>query len=159
MFCDRCGFQLDPSAAFCSRCGKQAGGGGSSRVPARGRIAGHIRLLAILWMALSAFRLLPGVILVLITGAGIQFLPAEVPAFVYAILPAIGGVFLVTGLIGIVTGWGLLTRQPWARIVAIVAGFFNLFDVPFGTVLGIYTLWVLLPTESAHEYRTAAHTV
>jgi hypothetical protein len=28
--------------------------------------------------------------------------------------------------------------------------------LPFGTVLGIYTLWVLLPTESEREYHSTA---
>jgi hypothetical protein len=29
----------------------------------------------------------------------------------------------------------------------------SLFDVPFGTALGIYTLWVLLPARSEEEFR------
>jgi hypothetical protein len=41
-------------------------------------------------------------------------------------------------------------------MLAIVTGVFNLIDIPFGTALGIYTLWVLLPTESEREYREAA---
>jgi hypothetical protein len=37
-------------------------------------------------------------------------------------------------------------------MTAIVLGILALFHPPFGTALGIYTLWVLLPTESAAEY-------
>jgi hypothetical protein len=29
----------------------------------------------------------------------------------------------------------------------------NLIDMPFGTALGIYTLWVLLPAESEQQYK------
>jgi hypothetical protein len=29
-----------------------------------------------------------------------------------------------------------------------------LIDIPFGTAIGIYSLWVLLPAESEQEYRT-----
>jgi len=34
-----------------------------------------------------------------------------------------------------------------------------LFNVPFGTALGIYTLWVLLPAESDVEYEKEARTI
>jgi hypothetical protein len=48
--------------------------------------------------------------------------------------------------------WGLLERQPWARILGIVVAFLALIRFPFGTALGIYTLWVLLPESSEREY-------
>lgn len=34
----------------------------------------------------------------------------------------------------------------------LVLAFLALFHVPFGTALGIYSLWVLLPSESEREY-------
>ena len=53
--------------------------------------------------------------------------------------------------------WGLSERQPWARSLAIVLGIFALLRFPIGTALGIYTLWVLLPDPSRHEYEQLAH--
>jgi len=44
----------------------------------------------------------------------------------------------------------------WARMLAIVFGCFSLLDIPLGTALGIYTLWVLLPARSEEEYRQMA---
>jgi hypothetical protein len=41
-------------------------------------------------------------------------------------------------------------------VVAIVFGCIALIHFPFGTALGIYTLWVLLPAESEQEYRRSA---
>jgi hypothetical protein len=55
--------------------------------------------------------------------------------------------------IGFIAGWGLLSREPWARMLAIILGAVSLVDVPFGTALGIYTLWVLLPARSEEEFR------
>jgi len=37
-----------------------------------------------------------------------------------------------------------------------VVGFISLFNIPLGTALGIYTLWVLLPTQSDDEYQALA---
>jgi hypothetical protein len=41
-------------------------------------------------------------------------------------------------------------------MLTIVFGAISLIDIPFGTALGIYTLWVLLPAESEEEYRSMA---
>ena len=61
----------------------------------------------------------------------------------------IGGLLAVIGLPGIVTGFGLLARKPWARYLAIVLGILNLLNAPIGTVIGIYTLWVLMQEDAA----------
>jgi hypothetical protein len=149
MFCDGCGTQLSGSATFCSRCGKSLGA--TPLMPREGRIAGHVRLLGILWLAISALRLIPG--LVLMAFASTRLFPPGVPPFVATLLPAIGMVFLFCAGIGIAAGWGLLARQPWARMLAIVFGAISLVDIPFGTAIGVYTLWVLLPAEHEEEYR------
>jgi len=124
-------------------------------MPREGRIAGHVRLLGILWLALSALRLIPGFFLIALSGA--RLFPPDVPPFVHAVLPAIGMGFLFCAAVGIATGCGLLARQPWARMLAIIFGALSLVDIPFGTAIGIYTLWVLLPAESEQEYRSISH--
>ncbi len=150
MFCDRCGTQLGASATFCSNCGKSMGA--TPLMPRQGRISGHVRLLGIFWLAISAFRLIPG--LFLIAFAERRAFSADIPPFVHALLPAIGMMFLICAGIGIAIGCGLLARQSWARMLTIIFGALSLIDIPFGTAIGIYTLWVLLPAESEQEYKT-----
>ena len=41
-------------------------------------------------------------------------------------------------------------------MLALVLGFLALIDVPLGTALGVYTLWVLLPERSEEEFRRRA---
>ena len=62
MFCDACGGQLTEGSSFCANCGKAVGL--SPVVPARGRIAGHLQLLGILWLALGAFRMIPALVMI-----------------------------------------------------------------------------------------------
>ncbi len=154
MFCDRCGTQLEASQNFCPKCGKTLGT--VPLMPVKGRIVGHVRLLGILWLALSALRLLPALVMLTIFRPEMQLLPPDVPRFVPGLLQMIGLLLLAGGTIGIITAWGLLTRQPWARLLALVFGCFSLIDIPFGTALGVYTLWVLLPAKSEEEYRQFA---
>ena len=152
MYCDACGNQLEERQRFCPACGKPVTGA-VPLMPVKSRLAGHIRLLGILWLAISAFRVIPGLVLLTIFGAGSRFLPPDVPPFIPGLLQMIGTLLLAGGALGIVTGWGLLQRQSWARMLAIVFGVLSLFDVPFGTALGIYSLWVLLPAKAEEEYR------
>jgi uncharacterized membrane protein (DUF2068 family) len=124
-------------------------------MPVHSRIGGHVRLLGIFWLALSAFRLLPGLFLMAFF-RHMDFLGPTVPFFVHGIMRMVGMMMLAGGVLGIVAGWGLLERQPWARMLAIILGCFSLVDMPLGTALGVYTLWVLLPAQSEEEYRQIA---
>jgi hypothetical protein len=70
-------------------------------------------------------------------------------------LPIIGvtGVALVTFLVvlslpGVIIGIGLIQRWSWARIAGIVLSILGLTMVPFGTVVGVYGLWVLFSKET-----------
>lgn len=155
MFCDQCGAQLQTGQKFCNRCGKEITGPIFTGAPRPSRVAGHVRLLGILWMAYSALEVVLGVVAIMI--AGLIFGPhgpaSAVPGFVRPLVSMAGIFSVIKGGIGFPAGWGLLNRQHWARPMAIVVGVVSLFfNIPFGTALGIYTLWVLLPASSEDEY-------
>jgi hypothetical protein len=138
---------LQQGQSFCSGCG--------NAVSVQSRLAGHMRMLAILWLVLSAFRMIPGLAIIVMFGSG--FIPPGMPGFLLPIVQTAGYFLMGFAAIGLVAGWGLLERQPWARTLAIILGVVGLFEPPFGTALGIYTLWVLLPAQSAEEFRRIAN--
>jgi len=161
MFCHACGAQIQPGYQHCVACGAALGGlQAPPIVPTQSRLSAHLRTLGILWIVLSAFRVLPvlGMHWFRHLGMGDGWPPfwGGFPGHFLGILGAVSAVWALTGLIGILAGWGLLDRQPWARMLAIVLGCIALLHIPFGTALGIYTLWVLLPPESEQEYRRTA---
>ena len=61
----------------------------------------------------------------------------------------LGGVVAGISVPGIITGIGLLANKTWARILAIILGILNLPAFPVGTVLGAYTLYVMLDSETS----------
>jgi hypothetical protein len=155
MFCDRCGTQLSGTESFCASCGKAM----RPVVPVRramGRVESHVRMLGIFWLAYSTFRLAGGWLFSRFFSHWGMFWNPNIPFFVPGLMRGVGMVLMASGVLGILAGWGLLDRQPWARMLAIVLGFFSLLHFGIGTVLGIYTLWVLLPSESAQEYERTA---
>jgi hypothetical protein len=59
------------------------------------------------------------------------------------------GFFVVLAIPGLLAGIGLLSYQKWARILAIILAVLNLLNIPVGTALGVYTLYVLLDDETS----------
>jgi phage shock protein PspC (stress-responsive transcriptional regulator) len=60
------------------------------------------------------------------------------------------------GVLGVAAGIGLLKRAAWARALALFLAFLSLFELPFGTALAIYTIWVLLSPNADQQYRALA---
>jgi len=167
MYCDACGGPVQAGQSFCSKCGKQILGPVLATQFSRSRVQNHIHLLGVLWLALSAINAIGGIILIVIANTLLAHLhqfgaPPEVPSgFLTILLTTIGIVILAKSVCGFFAGWGLIQREPWARVLALVLAFLSLFNVPFGTAVGVYTLWVLLPGQSQEEYDAlvAAHAV
>jgi hypothetical protein len=157
MFCDGCGATVQPGQAFCGKCGKQIVGPVTA-MQRPGRVRTHVHLLGILWLAISAFNTIGGVILYIIANTLFAHLhemgaePEAATAFLRPLLSVVAIFVLAKAACGFIAGWGLLHREPWARIIALVLGFISLFNIPFGTAVGVYTLWVLLPAQSQEEY-------
>lgn len=165
MFCDRCGAAVQPEQRFCGRCGKQFSPAVAAAYPSAGRVQEHIRLLGILWLAFSALNAVVGLVLCILANTVFAHLhelgaPPETPAaFVRSLFSVIGGLILIKAAAGFFAGWGLLRRQPWARVLTIVLSFLALFHIPLGTALGIYSLSVLLPAQSEWDYEQVTRSV
>jgi hypothetical protein len=115
----------------------------------------HVKVLAVLQIALGVLCLFAAVFLTLVfIGAFGAVSVSDDPDAAIA-LPFIGltGAALVTFLLllslpGIITGIGLLRVRPWARILGIALSILGLMAIPFGTVVGIYGIWVLFSKET-----------
>jgi hypothetical protein len=166
MFCDKCGSPVSAGAQFCSACGKATGAAPIATAPtvarsaSDGRVQRHIQLLASLWLASGILRfvgvgsmLIAGQMLPLLMGWGIG---GRFGTWPFNLLPfglySIAGMLAFFGVLHLLLAWGLFQREPWARVLGLVLGFLALIRPPFGTALGIYTLWVLLPQQSGLEY-------
>jgi nitrate/nitrite transporter NarK len=114
----------------------------------------HRRLLGYCWIVYGILRLVAGFWLVLFSptstvmfGALLTRVPNPFALMgdfhiIYAGLVVLS---LFCGLLGILAGLALLANQRSARMLALLAAFLSVSEIPFGTTLGIYTLMVLLP--------------
>jgi len=159
MFCDRCGAPVQPEQRFCSSCGRDFTGA-VTRYPGPNRVQEHLRFIAILWLALSVINGIAGTVLLILGNVFFPHLhelpdvPSDVPTgFLSSLFCFIGTAVLLKAVAGFFAGWGLLQRERWARTLTLVLSFLALLNIPLGTALGVYSLWVLLPEESEREYQ------
>ena len=116
----------------------------------------HIILLGWLHIATNALLILiAGFMFVMMVGIGLTSDDAEAVRVMPIVGTAVGGLMTTLALPGILTGIGLLKRKPWSRIAAAVLGIINLMNFPFGTAVGVYTLWILLQNEAADHFVVA----
>ena len=109
----------------------------------------HVTILAIINIAWSSFGLLAAVIIFMaVAGGGILSGDIEVMQITTTVGSIIAFVLTVMNLPGLISGIALLRRLEWGRVLTLVVGFFHLVVLPFGTVLGIYTIWVLMSEDS-----------
>jgi len=112
----------------------------------------HVPVLGWLLIVGNAIFLLMGMfVLVLLTGIGFASGEREAMTVLTIVGTAVGLLLVVLGIPGLVAGAGLLARKPWARILAVVVAILGLANVPIGTLIGLYALWVLMQ-DAATEY-------
>jgi len=64
---------------------------------------------------------------------------------IFTSLPLLIGVISTLRVVG---GIGLLTQQMWARYIIIIVAIIGMLKIPVGTLVGVYSLWVLMQEET-----------
>ena len=114
----------------------------------------HVTLVAVLCIAFGIMGVLfSAFLLVVIVGAGIISGDPEAIAITSIVGPAVAGVIFLMSVPDIIGGIGLLKRKGWARILVLILACMDLVQIPIGTIIGIYVLWVLLQDETAEIFK------
>ncbi len=109
----------------------------------------HIQLLGVIYIAYHAIGLLfAWLIWGVLSGIGFMSGDPQAAGILTLVGTVVAGLLLVLSVPGIVGGVGILKGWWWSRYLVLVLGLFNLVRVPLGTILGVYTFWVLMQDES-----------
>lgn len=106
----------------------------------------HHKVVGVLHIVFGAIGLMIIAIVTLFFGVASSFVEdKQFPlATVAAFGAAVAGAFALIALVELVAGAMLLAGRKGAKPWVIGFGAMQLLNVPFGTALGIYTLWALL---------------
>ena len=178
MVCQACGAAIAEGVHFCSRCGAQVVATPPMYqayqqppmplyVPVP-RVPRHLQSLGVLWCLFGVYRIVGGLfgmfffrVATIHTRFGSEWPFGPMggsfgPQWMNAMLPLIATAVAISAGLALLVGYSLLTRRPWGRTLAIIVAILSLLKIPFGTALGIYTLWVLAPADSGAEYDSIA---
>lgn len=118
----------------------------------------HLDILGWIYIVHAGFLLVIAAV-VFVAFAGAAFIEgiAEGDFGSMALATLIGGIvgfcFALIAVPSFFAGLGLLNRKPWARVLALILGFFKSFDFPIGFAVAIYAYWVLLQTDADYVFK------
>jgi len=113
----------------------------------------HINVVAALQIGLSIFNLIIAFLIFTVlklVGGFVEEPNAESILSIIADILAI--VFIVLSVPGILAGMGLYRRKEWARILTLILSVIEVFSFPFGTAIGIYSIWALIQPETVSAF-------
>jgi hypothetical protein len=109
----------------------------------------HITTVAILHIGLSVFGAVLGIFLmILLTSIGVISNDYEARNILWLIGSALGTFLIIISIPGIIGGIALLRYKDWGRILILILSAIDLMNIPLGTALGIYSIWVLVQPEA-----------
>ncbi|NOY95914.1 MAG: transmembrane 9 family protein [Chlorobi bacterium] len=114
----------------------------------------HINIVASLQIGFSIFGILIGIVGFLILHVVGSFSGDNEAEMILSIIANVIIIFFaLMSIPGIIAGIGLFKRKEWARILTLIISVLNLFNFPFGTAVGVYSIWVLSNEENANAFK------
>lgn len=109
----------------------------------------HVNIVAALQIGLSIFNLLIAFLLFTVLKLVGGFIDDSNGATILSLIADILSIlFIIISVPGILAGMGLYKRKEWARILTLVISVIQIFSFPFGTAIGIYSIWALIQPET-----------
>ena len=113
----------------------------------------HVTLVAIIYIVFGAIGILIGLfLLVVIIFGGLISGDPEAMTITGIVGTTLCGFFLLLSAPKVIGGIGLLKRRGWAKILVLIISILDLANIPIGTAIGIYTIWVLLNEKTAQLF-------
>ena len=116
----------------------------------------HVTAVAAIQIGFSTLWLIGAIVLYFVlmfarSQVGSDEVATKVLTLLAIILPVFVGVISLVGLIG---GIGLLSYKQWGRIMTIIVSALGCFNIPIGTLIGVYSIWVLMQDETVKLFQT-----
>src|SRR5271170_6209535 len=140
MVCQACGTPVAEGVHFCSKCGAQVVAAHPMYMPPPqmpmyiSRVQRNLQTLGVLWCVLGVYRVVTGLIGIIFLRAftthnfgddawmfGGRWHGPFMPGMMGGLWPLIAVATVCTAALALVTGYSLLTRRPWGRVLAIIA--------------------------------------
>jgi hypothetical protein len=126
----------------------------------------HVKVLGALNIVFGGLGLLTALMFAAIFGGAAAAVGISGDADATIAIPIIGLTGMATvaflavwSLPVVIIGISLVRLRPWARIAGIVVSILELIVFPFGTLLGVYGLWVLFSKDTERLFTSRREVV
>lgn len=122
----------------------------------------HAKVVGILNIVSGVLGLFGALVLIVVFGGVTGVVGADGDPDAALVTGAIGIalvlLLVMTSLPAVFIGYGLYKLRPWSRLAGIVLSILLLIIFPFGTILGVYGLWVLFSRDGERLFEAAQAT-
>jgi hypothetical protein len=114
----------------------------------------HVNVVAALHIGLSIFGIVIALIIGVVLGLVGGFIEDPVANKILPIIATVAiWVVIIFSIPGIIAGIGLFKRKEWARILTLILSVIKLMNIPIGTAVGAYSIWVLVQDETTALFK------
>jgi hypothetical protein len=121
----------------------------NNELPVENRMEKHLTIVAALQVGVSLLGILAAIIVYSILRSVSGYVDDYEAERVLRIVALWVPLFLlVVSIPGLIGGIGLFMRQSWARILVLIFSVLDLLNIPIGTAIGVYSIWVLVQNDT-----------
>jgi len=114
----------------------------------------HINVVAALHIGMSVLGILLGIFVFALLFFIGDLSDDHQAQFVLSVIAKVAfGFIIVISIPGIIAGIGLFRRKEWARILTLILSVIDLVNFPFGTAVGVYSIWALVQPEIVEKFK------
>jgi hypothetical protein len=114
----------------------------------------HINVVAALHIGMSVLGILLGIFVFIVLFFIGDLSDDHQAQFVLSVVGKVAfGFIILVSIPGIIAGIGLFKRKEWARILTLILSVIDLVNFPFGTAVGVYSIWALVQPEVVEQFK------
>jgi hypothetical protein len=119
----------------------------------------HLTVVAALQVGFSILGIIAAFLLYTILKNVVGFIDDEEGVHVLSLVAKYGSIFLlIFSIPGLIGGIGLFLKQTWARYLVLIISVFDLLNIPVGTAIAIYSIWVLVQDDTVKLFNSRMST-
>ena len=121
----------------------------NSEIPAGNKMEKHLTVVAALQVGFSLLGIMAAIIVYTVLHSVMHIADDPEAAHVLSIIARWVPLFLLlVSIPGLIGGIGLFMKKNWARLLVLVISVFDLLNIPIGTMIAVYSIWVLVQDDT-----------
>ncbi len=121
----------------------------NDEIPAENKMEKHLTVVAALQVGFSLLGIIAAIIVYTVLHNVMQIADEPEVSNVLGVIARYVSLFLlIVSIPGLIGGIGLFMNKSWARILVLIISVLSLLNIPIGTAVAIYSIWVLVQDDT-----------